>query len=51
MDTPDLATGDPLADLHRVLDRIDEVAVADRVAVFERANRAIADDLATLDEI
>lgn len=40
-----------LRSMHAELDAIDEVHVDDRIEVFERLNRTLANELATLDEV
>lgn len=40
-----------LRSMHAELDAIDEVHVDDRTEVFERLNRALAHELAALDEV
>lgn len=42
---------DPLEQLRRDLAGIDEHPVADRVALFERANEILAGELGALDEL
>ena len=42
---------DPLEQLRRDLAEINDHAVGDRVALFERANEVLAGELAALDEL
>lgn len=42
---------DVLVDLRAQIERVDEVAVTDRVALFDRVNATIARELADLDEV
>ena len=44
-------TDDALSELRAELDRIAEIPLADRVALFERANEVVAGHLADLDEV
>jgi hypothetical protein len=45
------ATVDGLDELRAEVDSVDELPVADRVAVFERVNDGIAAELSRLDEV
>jgi hypothetical protein len=42
---------DPLEALRQAVDTIDEVAIGDRLAVFEEVNDQLAAELAALDEL
>ena len=44
-------TDDSLAALRAELEAVDELPVADRVELFERANETLAAELAALDEV
>jgi hypothetical protein len=52
---PAVGTDEPgserLAALREEVETVDGLAVGDRVAVFERVNEGIADELARLDEV
>lgn len=50
-DRPDDRPDDALRSMHTELDAIDEVCVDDRIEVFERLNRVLAQELAALDEV
>ncbi len=50
-DTPDERSSDPTSAVAAELEGLDELPVADHVAVLERVNATIAAELAALDEV